>query len=89
VRRDASKFVYMSSTTDSVRIYIFGSFAMLFTSLPPALDHGAGIPGIAIAMIFIGIGVGGIKATVNAFIGEFERPGNGIISVLPSNSSTR
>ncbi|PQE28706.1 PTR2-Di-and tripeptide permease protein [Rutstroemia sp. NJR-2017a WRK4] len=48
---------------------------MLFTSLPPALDHGAGVPGIVIAMIFIGIGVGGIKATVNAFIGEFGKNG--------------
>ncbi|PQE20603.1 oligopeptide transporter protein [Rutstroemia sp. NJR-2017a BBW] len=50
-------------------------FVMLFTSLPPALDHGAGVSGIAIAMIFIGIGVGGIKATVNAFIGEFGKNG--------------
>lgn len=42
---------------------------MLFTSLPQALDHGSGIAGIVVAMVFIGIGVGGIKATVNAFIG--------------------
>ncbi|KAM3086336.1 peptide transporter ptr2 [Clarireedia jacksonii] len=49
------------------------SLAMLFTSLPPALDYRAGIPGIASAMVFIGIGVGGIKATANAFIGEFEK----------------
>ncbi|APA08595.1 hypothetical protein sscle_04g033650 [Sclerotinia sclerotiorum 1980 UF-70] len=54
----------------SLVIYIFGSFVMLFTSLPPALDHDAGLPGIAISMVLIGIGVAGIKATVNAFIGD-------------------
>lgn len=42
---------------------------MLFTSLPQALDRGSGIAGIVVAMVFIGIGVGGIKATVNVFIG--------------------
>lgn len=44
---------------------------MLLTSLPVALDHGAGVPGLAIAMFFIGLGVGGIKSTMNPFIGEF------------------
>lgn len=43
---------------------------MLFTtSLPTALDHGAGIGGVAVSMVFIGLGVGAVKATFFPFLG--------------------
>jgi proton-dependent oligopeptide transporter, POT family len=45
---------------------------MFATSLPVALDNGAGVPGLAVAMILIGLGVGGVKSTVSPFIGQFE-----------------
>jgi POT family proton-dependent oligopeptide transporter len=43
---------------------------MLLTSIPPAINHGAAGAGIAVAMVFIGLGVGGVKATINVFIGS-------------------
>jgi len=43
---------------------------MFATSLPIALDNGAGIPGLAVAMIFIGLGTGGVKSTISPFIGD-------------------
>lgn len=42
---------------------------MLATSLPVALDNGAGLPGLIAAMFLIGLGVGAIKATISPFIG--------------------
>jgi len=43
---------------------------MFATSLPASLDHGGGVPGLAIAMVLIGLGVGGVKATISPFLGE-------------------
>jgi len=43
---------------------------MFATSLPSSLDNGAGLPGLILAMILIGMGVGATKATVSPFIGE-------------------
>lgn len=43
---------------------------MFATSLPVALDSGAGVPGLALTMVLIGLGVGGVKATISPFIGE-------------------
>ena len=42
---------------------------MFATSLPIALDSGAGIPGLAVAMVLIALGIGGIKSTITPFIG--------------------
>lgn len=39
------------------------------TSLPASLDHNAGLPGFISAMVLIGIGVGGVKATLPPFLG--------------------
>jgi len=33
------------------------------------LDNGAGVPGLAVAMILVAIGVGGVKATFSPFLG--------------------
>ncbi|KAL2257918.1 hypothetical protein VTK26DRAFT_8974 [Humicola hyalothermophila] len=51
-------------------LLICGSCIMFATSLPVALDNGAGIPGLALSMVFIGLGVGGVKATISPFIGD-------------------
>lgn len=46
---------------------------MFATSLPVALDNGAGVPGLAVSMIFTALGVGGIKSTISPFIGDQYR----------------
>ncbi|KAL2133427.1 hypothetical protein VTI74DRAFT_2353 [Chaetomium olivicolor] len=51
-------------------LLICGSGTMFATSLPVALDNGAGIPGLAVSMVFIGLGVGAVKSTISPFIGD-------------------
>jgi len=43
---------------------------MFATSLPGSLDNGAGVPGLAVSMVFIGLGVGAVKSTISPFIGD-------------------
>lgn len=47
-----------------------GCLSLLLTSLPVALDHGAGLPGLVLAMVFIGLGAGCIRATYFPFLGK-------------------
>lgn len=47
---------------------------MFVSSLPVALDNGAGVPGLAVSMFFVGLGVGGVKSTISPFIGERSLP---------------
>ena len=51
-------------------IYIVGATVLLLTSLPIALRHGVGLPGLVVAMLAISCGVGGVKATVAPFLGK-------------------
>jgi len=51
-------------------LLICGCATMFATSLPVALEHGAGIPGLAVSMFLIGLGVGGVKSTISPFIGD-------------------
>ncbi|KAF1984275.1 oligopeptide transporter [Aulographum hederae CBS 113979] len=51
-------------------IYMLGCIILLCTSLPVALDHGAGIGGLVAAMILIGLGVGAVKAIYFPFLGD-------------------
>ncbi|OAL57338.1 MFS general substrate transporter [Pyrenochaeta sp. DS3sAY3a] len=50
--------------------YLAGCLILLCTSLPVSLDNGAGVPGLAVAMILVAIGVGGVKATFSPFLGD-------------------
>lgn len=47
-----------------------GLLVLLLTSIPPALAAGAGLPGLIIAYILIGMGVGGIKSSVAPFTAD-------------------
>lgn len=49
---------------------MMGYALLILTSIPPALDHGARVGGLAAAMILIGIGQGGMTATMVVFIGD-------------------
>ncbi|KAK2821764.1 hypothetical protein FQN49_007700 [Arthroderma sp. PD_2] len=51
------------------RIYLCGILLLLFTSIPPALDAGAGLGGLIGSFILIGLGVGGVKSSVAPFAG--------------------
>ena len=51
-------------------MYILGVAILFITSLPFFLDHGAGLPGLVVAMVVISMGLGGIKATLPPFLGE-------------------
>lgn len=54
-------------------LYLCGCVLIVATSLPAALDRGAEIGGFVASMIFVGLGVGGVKATFFPFLGtEFS-----------------
>ncbi|KAK2799593.1 hypothetical protein FQN50_008431 [Emmonsiellopsis sp. PD_5] len=51
-------------------VYIVGLLILLLTSIPVALEHGAGLGGFITALIVIGFGTGGIKANVSPLIAD-------------------
>ncbi|KAF1832365.1 PTR2-domain-containing protein [Decorospora gaudefroyi] len=51
-------------------VYIVGLLILTLTSLPTALDHGAGLGGFVVAIIVIGLGTGGIKSNVAPLIAD-------------------
>ena len=50
--------------------YICGCLILTLTSIPIALDHGAGVPGLGVALFFIALAAASVKATVAPFIGD-------------------
>ncbi|KAK2751173.1 peptide transporter ptr2 [Myotisia sp. PD_48] len=51
-------------------LYLCGCVLIVTTSLPVALDQGAGLGGFIASMIFIGLGVGAVKATLFPILGD-------------------
>jgi POT family proton-dependent oligopeptide transporter len=51
-------------------VYILGLIVLTCTSIPTALDHGAGLAGYIVAIIIIGLGTGGIKSNVAPLIAD-------------------
>ncbi|CAO2657034.1 Nn.00g058370.m01.CDS01 [Neocucurbitaria sp. VM-36] len=51
-------------------VYMVGLLILTCTSIPSALDHGAGIGGFVVAIIVIGLGTGGIKSNVAPLIAD-------------------
>jgi hypothetical protein len=51
-------------------IYQFGVIVLFVTSLPVALDHGAGLPGFLVGFLAISLGVAGFKATLAPFLSQ-------------------
>ncbi|EMD85234.1 hypothetical protein COCC4DRAFT_76455 [Bipolaris maydis ATCC 48331] len=47
-----------------------GNLVMCTTSIPVALENGAGLPGLICAMFLIAFGVGATKATISPLIGD-------------------
>ncbi|RPA72044.1 PTR2-domain-containing protein [Ascobolus immersus RN42] len=65
-------------------IYICGLLIIFITSLPFALDNGAGLPGLVVTMIVLGLGTGGIKSNVSPLIAEQYTETKMRIKTLPS-----
>jgi dipeptide/tripeptide permease len=57
------------TTLNFTRFLVAGYVVLVLTSLPTALDHGAGLGGLVTTMVFIGIGGGGISAVMYPLIG--------------------
>ncbi|KAJ5782039.1 hypothetical protein N7457_003813 [Penicillium paradoxum] len=51
-------------------VYLVGLLILVCTSIPTALDHGAGLGGFIVAILIIGIGTGGIKSNVAPLIAD-------------------
>ncbi|GFF81081.1 oligopeptide transporter [Aspergillus lentulus] len=47
-----------------------GVLILCVTSFPASLEHGAGLPGLIVALVLIGLGFGGIKSNVAPLIAE-------------------
>ena len=54
----------------STAIYLAGCMILVITSVPSALRSHAGLPGLIVSMVIIGIGLGGIKACVSPFMAD-------------------
>ncbi|KIJ55523.1 hypothetical protein M422DRAFT_151273 [Sphaerobolus stellatus SS14] len=65
-------------------VYFIGLVIILLTSLPPALEHGAGLPGWIVGAIIVAIGTGGIKSNVSPLVADQYRKTRMFIKTLPS-----
>ncbi|GIK04271.1 hypothetical protein Aspvir_008350 [Aspergillus viridinutans] len=51
-------------------VYLVGLLILVCTSIPSALEHGAGLGGFVVAILVIGLGTGGIKSNVAPLIAD-------------------
>jgi POT family proton-dependent oligopeptide transporter len=51
-------------------VYLVGLLILVCTSIPTALEHGAGVGGFIVAILIIGLGTGGIKSNVAPLIAD-------------------
>ncbi|RSM08932.1 hypothetical protein CEP52_004391 [Fusarium oligoseptatum] len=70
----------------SCGLYFTGILLLLLTSIPPALDAGAGLGGLIGAFILIGLGVGGVKSSVAPFTADQVRITGKQVQTLDSAS---
>ncbi|CAF1443050.1 unnamed protein product [Adineta steineri] len=76
-------------------IYIIGLLILLLTSIPQSISIGLGMPGLIIAMLFLGLGTGGIKSNISSLMAEqytrkkpFKKVSKRNIEVIVSPSIT-
>ncbi|KAI9643881.1 peptide transporter ptr2 [Ciborinia camelliae] len=65
-------------------VYMVGLLVLVLTSLPIALENGAGLGGYIAAILIIGVGTGGIKSNVSPLIADQYTRKNMAIKVLKS-----
>ncbi|KAK6006753.1 hypothetical protein QM012_005761 [Aureobasidium pullulans] len=68
----------------STLIYICGSAILFATSLPATINAGASGAGLAVALVLIALGIGGVKACIYPFIADQYPHHEAFIRVLPS-----
>ncbi|KAG9230292.1 putative peptide transporter PTR2 [Amylocarpus encephaloides] len=68
----------------SCGVYLVGLMVLLFTSLHPSLEHGAGLGGFIAAILIIGIGTGGIKSNVSPLIADQYTRKRMAVKTLPT-----
>jgi POT family proton-dependent oligopeptide transporter len=74
--------------------YLIGCVVLVATSVGKALDAGAGVPGLAVAMVFVALGAGSVKACFVPFLGDqigrtekrVEKSGAGWVVVSPERT---
>jgi hypothetical protein len=69
-RGSSGRTISVTDTKSEERFLILGYVVLFATALPSALDHGAGLGGLAAAMVLSGIGQGGLSAVLYPFIGK-------------------
>jgi dipeptide/tripeptide permease len=65
-------------------VYMIGILVLFVTSMPISIENGAAFPGLAAAMIIIGLGTGGIKPNVAPLIADQVRSTAPYVKVLSS-----
>jgi POT family proton-dependent oligopeptide transporter len=58
---------YVSLVVSTI-LYCLGCLAVTASSVPSSLERGWGTPGLAVAMVLVGLGGGGFRATIVPFI---------------------
>ncbi|KKK21638.1 hypothetical protein P175DRAFT_0500965 [Aspergillus ochraceoroseus IBT 24754] len=63
--------------------YLIGLLILVCTSIPGALEHGAGLGGFIAAILIIGLGTGGIKSNVAPLIADQYKRKKMAVKTLP------
>jgi POT family proton-dependent oligopeptide transporter len=64
-------------------VYLVGLLILVCTSIPTALEHGAGLGGFIVAILIIGLGTGGIKSNVAPLIADQYKRKKMALKTLP------
>lgn len=54
-------------------VYLVGLLILVLTSIPTALENGAGLGGFIAAILIIGLGTGGIKSNVAPLVSQLVK----------------
>jgi POT family proton-dependent oligopeptide transporter len=65
-----SHFGQYTSLLVSIILYCVGIVVLTISSIPSIIDRGWGVPGLVVAMFFIGLGGGGVRAILPPFLAD-------------------
>jgi dipeptide/tripeptide permease len=67
-------FLWMCSNHLACRIYALGSAILFGTSFPSEMRSGVALIGFILGSVLIAVGLGGVQASVQPFIGRMPQP---------------